>query len=238
MVDRLLVEERSSRWSTGGARAASLLLLLALAGGCHAGAGPVFGYAFGRGGTVGWEASGGRDPLLRGSVGQSFRAEEEVELMPPPPARDDWPLAAQGTPALDEVVPPPPEELLDAPGGPTADDEEEEEEEEDEDAPRGPVELGPIGAERRREFATYLAFEPGFFGGATVGMGVGSADWEPGMVLGLWGGAPAPIGLFTVNPTGSEATGYVTLAIGYRYLAGAHELYVTPKVGIALLPRL
>jgi hypothetical protein len=39
----------------------------------------VFGYAFDRGGTVGWEVSGGHG-LLHGVVGQSFRA-PEVDLV-------------------------------------------------------------------------------------------------------------------------------------------------------------
>ncbi|MFZ4578847.1 MAG: hypothetical protein ACOYOB_10675 [Myxococcota bacterium] len=49
-----------------------LLVAVSFCSGCFSAVGPVFGYAFDRGGMVGWEISGGHG-LLHGVVGQSIR---------------------------------------------------------------------------------------------------------------------------------------------------------------------
>ena len=143
---------------------------------CHAGAGPVVGYAIDRGPLVGWEAAGGWT-LARGAVGGSYRFLQD--------------------PAIETANP--------------------------EDGEAGDVEA-----------AHYLAWEPGAIAGATLGAGL--AAGEVSFAYGAWLGSPLPLELDTGTTFGTWDP-LLSVAIGWRYLGGAHEIYAAPKFYVAELPR-
>lgn len=195
-----------------------LCVLLGICSGCHASAGPVVGYAFGRGMTVGWEAGGGSHPLLRANVGQSIRSsaseevDEQASLGPPTPAPVFPPVERVGEDEVDEA------EL---------------------DGAVHSAAGAPAGVERAEwnEVASYIALEPGFIGGGTIGVSIRTASPDVGLVAGGWAGSPLRIQLLPPRED-SDVTMFVSLAVGYRYLFGAHEIYLTPKVGIVDVPQL
>jgi hypothetical protein len=81
----------------------------------------------------------------------------------------------------------------------------------------------------RSDFVHYLVYEPWCLGGVTLG-----AAWSSSTgishVLGIWEGAAIPL-----NDVGQMTTS-LSLAIGWRYMAGASELYLAPKIYYARWP--
>jgi hypothetical protein len=84
------------------------------------------------------------------------------------------------------------------------------------------------------ERLSYAVFEPFFLDlvGATVGLGYeNNTGLSP--VLGLWEGIPI---VYPQNcePENRAKFGFLlTVAVGYRYFGGHHEVYLTPKAGIS-----
>jgi hypothetical protein len=94
----------------------------------------------------------------------------------------------------------------------------------------------------RLELVHYLAYEPGLIGGGTLG--IAYSDWE-GFAgsYGLWCGMPAPLSdpvlEYQKNPfSGQEGkwTPMIAFTVGWRYLAGEHEVYFAPKFVYAFSP--
>lgn len=201
----------------------ALCVLLGICSGCHASAGPVVGYAFDRGMTLGWEAGGGPHLLLRANVGQSIRSSPSEQLDDRASLRPPTPI--QVLPLVERV-----------------DEDEVDEDEVDEDELDGAVHsvaAAPAVVEREEwnEVASYVAFEPGFGGGGTIGVSIKTASPDLGLVAGGWAGSPLRIQLLPQRED-SDSTVFVSVAVGYRYLFGAHEIYLTPKVGIYDPPKL
>jgi hypothetical protein len=84
------------------------------------------------------------------------------------------------------------------------------------------------------ERLSYAVFEPLFLDlvGATVGLGYeNNTGLSP--VLGLWEGIPI---VYPQNcePENRAKFGFLlTVAVGYRYFGGHHQVYLTPKAGIS-----
>lgn len=72
------------------------------------------------------------------------------------------------------------------------------------------------------ETVTYFAAEPWYFGGATLGFTTSSADDDIGFDGGTWAG---------VAMADTTPGPFASLSVGVRWLHGAAELYLTPKVG-------
>jgi hypothetical protein len=85
------------------------------------------------------------------------------------------------------------------------------------------------------EIVHYLSYEPGLIGGGTLGIAYSNREGIAGS-YGLWGGVVAlpdtRNSKYSNNPiTAREGTWAPTFSftIGWRYLAGAHEIYFAPK---------
>ena len=157
-----------------------LLLSLPLCAGCYTAVGPVFGYAFDRGGSIGWELSGG-SPFFHGSVGRAYRPSQDAA------DRADRHIAL----AYDAT----------------------------------PVD--------RTERITYITVEPWFIAGASLGGSISQIDPKVRLTAGVWEGMGVPIELSRGN-AGRDAINYApmgSLAVGLRWLHGAFDVYITPKIG-------
>lgn len=82
----------------------------------------------------------------------------------------------------------------------------------------------------------YLAWEPWFVIGGTLGVAIDDDGVATG-AIGAWEAGPIWIHELR-DQRASEAVPAiaVTLAIGWRLMAGRHEIYVTPKLLYHLLP--
>jgi hypothetical protein len=119
------------------------------------GTGPVLGYAFDRGFSLGWELSGGTTHLLvRGATGVFYRP----------------------------------------------------------------------GAEGPHEIGLYVAYEPWWFLGGTLGVAVSNEG--PKGVYGVWEGMGLPRGYRAEQ---DHPQTLLTLTLGWRGIGTTHELYFTPK---------
>lgn len=85
------------------------------------------------------------------------------------------------------------------------------------------------------EIVHYLSYEPGLIGGGTLGVAYSNREGIAGS-YGLWCGMvvlpDARDSKYSKNPFNRrEGTWAPTFSftIGWRYLAGAHEIYLTPK---------
>jgi len=200
----------------------------ALCGGCYAAGGPVLAYATGRGVSVGWEAGGGV-PVAHFNVGQAFR--------PRPHASTD---ANQGAATSDAN-----------PATTGTDDT-------DTTIASGTSEAGSTSASGTSvsaakhpwETVDYVVFEPWYYVGATAGM----AYEKSAGFSGVWGGwATVPANGISLAAAGFNYKSYgvdgsflpfaikncshgrslglgFSIAAGYRWLSGAHEIYVAPKL--------
>ena len=198
----------SSRRGSGSSWCLGLVVIVLT--GCHASAGPVVGYSFGHGMIVGWEAGGGAEARLRANVGQSYRLASANESLEP---NQIEPLVTTSVVEAD-----------------SASEADEEEAEDPEDAEQSEDNQALPGL-RIEEVASYVVYEPWFFAGATLGLAVNHRESNVGLVAGGWEGVPVG-GWSLDSPEMSDVNGVVSIAIGYRYLAGAHEIYLTPKVGL------
>ena len=82
-------------------------------------------------------------------------------------------------------------------------------------------------------FAHYLAYEPGFVVGGSVGGALFDAGVSP--YLGAWAGMALPSENLQSTPIAdtdySRLSGVLfSLAIGYRWFGDEHQFYVTPKI--------
>lgn len=88
------------------------------------------------------------------------------------------------------------------------------------------------------EWVTYLAAEPWFYVGGTLGYAYSNLDAH-GLAVGAWGGVAAPFGSIGGEPSdiefrcnGGKCRPVVAIAGGVRYINGEVELYLTPKLGV------
>ena len=88
--------------------------------------------------------------------------------------------------------------------------------------------------------ANYAALEPWYLVGGTLGLSSDPYDGGHNAVLGLWEGGPlrsweiSRNGVRQPEDSCDERSSnelMVTLAAGYRWMAGMHQFYITPKVG-------
>jgi hypothetical protein len=93
---------------------------------------------------------------------------------------------------------------------------------------------GPVGS-AEHERITYLAWEPWFVVGGTMGLYHSSASAKVGGLVGAWEAAPWVIGARGHAPvsdyTHCSPCYTVSLALGWRW-SGASEFYLAPKLGI------
>ena len=86
--------------------------------------------------------------------------------------------------------------------------------------------------------AHYLAWEPGFVGGGSLGASL--PDGEPGLYVGAWAGLGWPSDPRTIPIEDSDYSRLVgvvfTFCIGYRFIGGAHQFYLAPKLGYYEFP--
>jgi hypothetical protein len=94
------------------------------------------------------------------------------------------------------------------------------------------------------EFVHYLVYEPGAIVGGTAGIAHSNFEGFSGS-FGLWGGGPFPLSERdnnSHNPLQSEKMGTWTptfsLTIGWRYIAGEHEICLFPKFYYAFIPEI
>lgn len=238
------------------------VLLFGALPGCHAGVGPVIGYASGRGAVYGWELSGGAGPL-RGSVGGSYRPrpeedeeeEEELDLDEPidGPADGEFDLDEP----IDEVEDDPDGYMfldgpiddrhdahvfLDGPGhGPAKVSIGEAVK----DAPPAgdatasgalapaPELVPPEGAPRSAQDEMESVHYVALEPWLFVGGTLGASFSEQRGVDPMVGfWEGAPIPIAGKCGSGDRVKPIVSIAVGGRWLGGTHEVYLTPKVGV------
>ncbi len=86
--------------------------------------------------------------------------------------------------------------------------------------------------------AHYLAWEPGYVGGGSLGASL--PDGKAGLYLGAWAGLALPLSSRTVGIVESDfqrrAGVVATFCIGYRYIGGEAQFYIAPKLGYYEFP--
>ncbi|MBI5608480.1 MAG: hypothetical protein HY902_06325 [Deltaproteobacteria bacterium] len=85
---------------------------------------------------------------------------------------------------------------------------------------------------RDHERLTYLVFEPWYGVGGTLGLALSSQDNKLHGVVGAWEGYGGPQSLMGTPLQKAGLDLAISVAAGFRWLGGAWELYVTPKLGV------
>ena len=89
--------------------------------------------------------------------------------------------------------------------------------------------IGQVFSEAER-LSSYVVLEPyTLYVGGTLGLGYGRDGVAP--VFGVWEGAPL---VYPNNCDASRRNTFefmLTVAAGYRYFNGQHQIYLTPKAG-------
>jgi hypothetical protein len=85
------------------------------------------------------------------------------------------------------------------------------------------------GDRRTLAYAHYLAFEPWFYIGGTLGLAADDRGDARG-VYGLWEAAPMALGDRRIFSSGDQLLWAVSLSIGWRGFGSTHQIYLSPKL--------